>query len=952
VLEAAMLRITPSVSPEGAKRYFGENMTRSDYYLDGQEVVGQWGGKTAERLGLAGQVDQQSYFALVDNINPRTGEPLTPRTKTARRVGFDFTFSAPKHVSVLYELSGDQRILDAFRESVNGTMQEIEREMKTRVRRNGADEDRITGNIVWAEFTHFTSRPVGGVPDPHLHSHLYCFNNTFCEKERRFKAGQFGDLKRDAPYWEAAFDARLAHRLNALGYVTEKDPKYSFRLMDLPVSITDKFSRRRNEIEAKAAAQGITDAEGKHAIGYYGREHKTLDQAKSELRREWASWLSPGERDALQKLMAGSGSTGGTMSAKDAMDYAIAHTFERVSTISEKRLKAEALRHGVGSVLPSEITAEVKRDEFVGRDVKGEHIVTTKQVLREEIGMLQFAHDGRGKFAPFGDGLDGLSGLTDEQRAAAQHVIRSRDRIVGIRGGAGTGKTHLMRGTIDGIEQGTLTPGSPHTKVFVFAPSAQAARGVLRGEGFANAETLERLLLDKRMQQETRGQVLWLDEAGLVSNRDMSRLFALAKENGNRVILSGDYKQHGSIDAGDSFRILESEAGVRFAELKTIRRQRDPAYRKAVEEISKGTAQGAEKGFDWLDAMGAIIEASGEERHTLLVADYLEAAREGKSALIIAPTHREGDRLTEELRRALKARGALGEERSFVTRDGTDWTQAQRQDARNYEAGMVVEFHQNVPGERKREKGQRITSGGFTRGECAVVTGKENGRVTLIRTNGQTASLPVENADRFQVFRTRELAIAEGDRIRLTQNGSLKTLVQMAPSLKGPTLRETPTRVSNGDTFTVEGFTRSGEIRLTGGKILPKTYGHFGLGYTDTSYASQGKTVDRVFIATGNESLRATNQQQWYVSVSRGRESARIYVDSKAEVREAIQRSAQRLSAVELTRHKESPAARTPSWGKRLYALLTEHNHVARFLRGRKAERRDRQQEKGGLSYV
>src|SRR5580698_4122165 len=111
-----MLRITPSVSPEGAKRYFGENMTRSDYYIDGQEVVGQWGGKTAERLGLTGQVDQHSYFALCDNLDPRTGEQLTPRTKTARRVGFDFTFSAPKQVSVLYELSDDERILDAFRQ--------------------------------------------------------------------------------------------------------------------------------------------------------------------------------------------------------------------------------------------------------------------------------------------------------------------------------------------------------------------------------------------------------------------------------------------------------------------------------------------------------------------------------------------------------------------------------------------------------------------------------------------------------------------------------------------------------------------------------------------------------------------------------------------------------------------------------------------------------------------
>jgi len=106
----------------------------SDYYIDGQEMPGVWGGKGATVLGLSGEVDQESYFALCDNKNPDTGAQLTPRLKGERRVGFDFTFSAPKSVSVLYELSGDERILDAFRQSVNETMQDIEREMKTRVR--------------------------------------------------------------------------------------------------------------------------------------------------------------------------------------------------------------------------------------------------------------------------------------------------------------------------------------------------------------------------------------------------------------------------------------------------------------------------------------------------------------------------------------------------------------------------------------------------------------------------------------------------------------------------------------------------------------------------------------------------------------------------------------------------------------------------------------------------
>jgi conjugative relaxase-like TrwC/TraI family protein len=171
-----MLIVTPSTSSARAKRYFGESLKGDDYYIGGQEIAGQWFGKGAEQLGLTGRVDPERYFALCDNINPATGEQLTPRQKQNRRPMYDWTLSAPKAVSVLYELSGDERILGVFRQSVRDTMAEAEREMKTRVRKGDKDEDRVTGNLVGAEFVHFTARPVEGRSDPHLHAHCVVFN--------------------------------------------------------------------------------------------------------------------------------------------------------------------------------------------------------------------------------------------------------------------------------------------------------------------------------------------------------------------------------------------------------------------------------------------------------------------------------------------------------------------------------------------------------------------------------------------------------------------------------------------------------------------------------------------------------------------------------------------------------------------------------------------------------
>src|SRR5436305_7139612 len=138
-----MIRITQQDSAGAAKRYYAT----ADYYSEGQEIVGSWGGKGASRLGLEGTVDKFSFERLCDNLDPRTGKPLTVRTRSERTVGYDFTFSVPKSVSLLYALSGDQYIMDAFRGAVAETMREMEAEMKTRVRKGGKDEDRDTGNM-------------------------------------------------------------------------------------------------------------------------------------------------------------------------------------------------------------------------------------------------------------------------------------------------------------------------------------------------------------------------------------------------------------------------------------------------------------------------------------------------------------------------------------------------------------------------------------------------------------------------------------------------------------------------------------------------------------------------------------------------------------------------------------------------------------------------------------
>src|SRR5262249_35601513 len=160
--------------------------------------------------------------------------------------------------------------------------------------------------------------------------------------------------------------------------------------------------------------------------------------------------------------------------------------------------------------------------------------------------MIDFARNGKGTCRPLGDALYAIKRdwLNDGQRRAVKHVLGSPDRVIAIRGSAGTGKTASMRETIEGIE-------AKGKRVFVFAPSADASRGVLRDvERFESADTVARLLVDERLQTHIRNQVIWIDEAGLLGTKTMGQVFEVADHVHARVILSGDDRQHGSVERG------------------------------------------------------------------------------------------------------------------------------------------------------------------------------------------------------------------------------------------------------------------------------------------------------------------------------------------------------------------------------------------------------------------
>lgn len=874
-----MLRITVSKSAHGAVNYFDQGLTKSDYYAEKGEVIGKWQGKTAEAIGLEGAIKRKDFTKLAFNINPKTKEQLTARNSEARRVGYDFTFSVPKSVSIVYAQTKDKDIFNAFDNAVRETMLEIEQNAATRVRSNGKNENRNTGNLIWGTFTHDDARPVNGIPDPHLHQHAFVFNATYDKKEQRFKAAQFGDIKSNAPYFEAVFNSRLAQSLKEAGYQIERNER-DFEIKGFERSIIDKFSNRTREINRIAKEQGLAYAEDKAKLGASSRKNKDrTGYDKEDIRLQWRSRLSEKEIELVESAKNDPPPSGGIaienkkgrITAKEVLDYALDHSLERKSVVSEKELLTIGLTRGIGSITPEAMNKELgsRKDLLSKKDAKsGEVIYTTQEAITEETKLRDTTRKGKNAFSSLHpDYQIKNEQLTEEQSKAVKHVLSSKDFITVVSGGAGTGKTWSIKEVAEGIKEKDVNFGA-------FAPSSAASRQVQREDGFENATTIAELLQSKKLQESVKDGVIWVDEAGMVGNKTMNKVIGIAKEQDARILLTGDIKQHGSVERGDALRIIQKFGGIKPASISKIQRQKNADYRSAIKSIANNNI---EKGYQALDQMGAIKESSLEEATQNIANEYAQALKAKENVLIVATTHNQGKAVTATIRDKLKSEGHLkGKEQVFKTQKNLSYTDAQKQDAVNYSEGMIVQFHQNA-------------KGGIKRGTKYHVSGKdENGNVVLaIENKKEKIRLPVKEANKFSVYRREEISLAKGDQIRITQNG----------------FSNEHKRLNNGNILSVKGFDRKGNIIASTGRndvVLNKDYGNLTHGYYTTSPASQGKSVNRVIIMQSTHSGKAANKEQFYVSASRGKFAISIHTDDKQALLRNVQRSSQRMTASEI----------------------------------------------------
>jgi conjugative relaxase-like TrwC/TraI family protein len=928
-----MLRITTSHSAEGAKKYFDVALKRSDYYT---KDVGVWGGKGAEMLGLEGEVRRKDFVALANNrwpeasgkrltarmnksrledvtdkktglpvIDPGTGE-VQKREVSNRRAGYDFTFSVPKSVSLYLAVNEDKAVEQIIVEALDETMAAIEARMETKVRKGYQQDNRLSANMLYAKFIHRETRPVDGIPDPHYHVHVFAMNATFDELEKEWKALEVGNTVGDRIFYEAHFHHLLAAKLEASGYGIRRTEQH-FELSSVSRELVEKFSRRTELIEQRARdkytvleaqaralmkstnmafddaiAHIIADIGGdwdkwKSELGARNRERKSSAKykARGELVTHWHSEMTPEERESLRPESVKSAHSQNLLDAHAAKDLAIQHLFEQVSLKRELHVAGMLLRRGIARVPVAEALAWVKSDPlFVRPDPHG-RLLTTRAVRDAEEKMIRLAAEGQGKYEALGGGKEWvirnlLVGASEEQARAVHYVLSSQDFMIAFKGPAGAGKTALMTEAVAAIE--SLSGG----RVTVLAPSSPSVE-VLRLQGFTAANTIQQFRLNSELQERVKGQVLWVDEAGFLSVSQMLELQEFALQYDCRLIVTGDTKQHHSVQWGDALRILERSGVIAQAELTKIYRQRIPELREAIEDLSKGRTG---EGFDKLDKLGAIQEIADDAGRLAAIAEkQIDALKAQRSSLIIAPTHGECRAIAGAVREAMKAKGLLLETEHSVTRlRRLNLTDSQQRDAITYEPGRIVEFHRMAKGavhwgvKEKR----------FKSGEQWEVLRREEGAV-IIGNDGVEKQLPLDEARKFSVFEREKITLSIGDRIRFTKNVKLRGQ-----------------KFLNNELRTVLGIDE-GKIIFDKGEIIRNGAAlHVDQGIAVTSHASQAKTVDQVIVSVPVRAFSQANEAQFYVSMSRARTAMHLFTDSKVALRDAVTRPSTRLSSREL----------------------------------------------------
>ena len=901
-------------TPANLARYY----TVGDYYTKGTDEHSEWGGALAADLGLQGKVDPAVFQHLLDG---RVAGQQLGRHRANGQIehhpGWDFAVNAPKSVSIMALVAGDDRIVAAHEQAVGTALAYLEEHAALRRRDDGKVVEETTGRLLFARFTEHASREL----DPHLHSHVVVMNITNRELDAPMASLETRAMFAEQMVAGQVYRNELAHHLRALGYEVEFDPRKGlFEIRGVPKEALAEFSKRAEQIDAHAKEHGL-EGQAARRKSFYETRGPKVKTGLEDLRAGWEARSVPYAKDiaVVQAVADEKGEQDIAAAPGDVARAALfgirqAETREAVNNLGQMfRL---GLASHVGEVRLAELRPriaehEARRKLLATRTQTGDHILTrgrtTRRTARLEQALSQHLVLALEDARPIASSdrllsvLEG-AGLTPPQEQALVHMATARDRVTAVHGVAGAGKSTLVKTLNDAATHGTM--------LVALAPTSSAAANLGHTAGI-EARTVASLLTSGGKGITDR-HVLVLDEAGQLGNRQALRVLEISRMTGARVLLLGDNKQTGAIEQGKAFWLLQ-KLGMPTAQLTESIRQETRAMKAAVTQARAGDYAGS------LARLDKVV--SGADAETLargLVAEWTRLKPENRATTNILVLEN-ATRLVvnSQIRETLKREGVVAaEDLRLQVLTPSGMSSQEKHFARFYSGGQVVTFARDIagPGIARDIEYRVLAIARGSTGRQLVRLVDEQGRI--IRWDPRLGK-----ASQINVFQREERDLARGDRIQWR-------LVNKSLDLK------------NAERGTVEKLDGPlATIRWDRGDRLQtidlaehKTWDH---GYAETVYSAQSKTYARAYVlAPVNSSL--VNGQNYYTAITRARFGVKLWTEDEKRLAEKLAaRSGEKTSALEgLGRIGRDNAK---AFGKR---------HGESIERAREAQLRDRQERR------
>ena len=847
-----MLSASAVTSAGGASKYYAQG-NNGKYYSEGPGQS-SWHGEAKDALGLSdGPVKPEEFENLLKGRSP-DGKPLTDHVAQGRThaPGMDFTFSAPKTVSILVQTEHGPELIKAIKEANHEAMTFMTKNfVKARITNPETGERELVGDqkTVYASFMEDVSR----TNDPNIHIHNV-IPNLVQGPDGKFRAMHNRMMVKNIKLGGAVFRASLAKSLRGLGYNLESLGKEGlFDVANIPADAKALFSKRRAQIKALYAK--ATHKEGAmDRIVLISRPSK--EAISPELLRErWDAELEKNNIsfEAIAKT-ARDVTPEKTQSPAQVLKGVVTDLSETKRAWTKFDILRMALMKGVPEVTAAELEHETQKQVDSKTLLKeGSHFSTPK-IIRSEADVINQMEKGRLNGTVIANALiekpsaDGFA-LTSGQKLAGDLILSSRDRDVAIQGNAGVGKSTLVESVAPVIKNAGL-------KMIGIAPTSQAVTVLKDSRSFDKVMTLQSYV---KAPQGDKRTVLFVDEASMVGTENMRNILQYANtRNLAKVVLMGDVNQHQAIERGTPFKDL-MEAGIQTAHVDEIVRQKSERHREGVSQFARGDIAGGLKSFKQ-----EIHEVAAQEITDLAVQRWKESNEE-KTPIIVT---------TNRTKRAVNAAVKSSLDRTAPGYEHQVWeivrkTPREKSLVKTYKDATHIRLNKDMKRMGlKRDVVYKIVSIDEKRHEIKLSTG------------GKTKTfIPAKYAmgkSTIELYTKKYLELHNGDRIRFTRGGRDRSVNNNDMGF---------VHAINDNTISIK--TDDGKIRKMSKKAAELR--HMDHGWATTGHSFQGSTVPETIVLLPSRRSPLTSLNSVYVNMSRHVKTVSLITDDAKRLQTTLE---------------------------------------------------------------